>query len=56
MKGRYGKKPRSVLPKGFTKGLKDVAGDFAWGVWDGMSPGKPKRKPKSFPAKLERED
>ena len=27
------------LPKGFTKGLKKVTGDFLYGIWDGMSPG-----------------
>jgi len=27
------------LPKGFTKGMKQISGDFLWGIWDGMSPG-----------------
>ncbi len=46
-------KERKVLrlPKGFTRGMKEVGGNFLWGIWDGMSPGreinKDKRKRKS---------
>lgn len=46
-----------LLPEGFTRGMKEVAGDFAWGIWDAMSPGSeprskgwrrgtPRRKPR----------
>ena len=35
-----------LLPKSFSSGLKKVAGEFARGVWSGMSPGQ-ERKPLS---------
>jgi len=36
---------RKLLPKGFTQGMKQISGDFLWGVWDAMSPGaKPRSK------------
>ena len=31
-----------LLPKSFSSGLKKVAGEFARGVWSGMSPGQKK--------------
>ena len=31
-----------LLPRGLSSGLKKVAGEFARGVWDGMSPGQKK--------------
>jgi len=34
-------KKRRLLPKGFTQGMKEVSGDFLWGIWDAMSPGSP---------------
>lgn len=36
--------------KGFYNGLKKVAGEFARGIWEGMSPGQ-KKKPLSRPKK-----
>jgi len=34
-----------LLPKEFTKGLKDITGQFIKGVWKGMGPAPKDRRP-----------